>query len=284
MSKGLSVLALSLPGLAAEVVELRPVADASIHAVAPNQNMGGHSHVAIGTTAKNTPARGLFRFDLATIPPGATINSVTLTFNLPALNRPDSTSAEYSIHRLLRPWGEGTKTGNLGAVGSAGEATWQHSAIPAEWSAPGGQEGVDYAGAPSATQAMGPAPGVYVVRSAAGLVADLQAWISRPGENFGWLLKAEDELLTQTARQFSSRETTNAPVLRVEYAAQLPELRITGIERAGTNIMIRWTFSGSVGVQSANSLPGNWRGIGESSAGSFTNALSAETEYFRLVD
>ena len=112
----------------AELVELRPVADTTLHSISPANNMGGHTHLAIGTTAKDTPARGMVRFDLSSIPTNAAVSSVTITFNLPAINRPDTTGSVYVAHRILTGWGEGTKTGNLGAIATAGEATWQHSA------------------------------------------------------------------------------------------------------------------------------------------------------------
>ena len=273
---------LPLPLPAAEL-ELRPVADTTLHAINAANNMGGHTHVAIGTTAKDTPARGLFRFDLTAIPTNAAVSVVTLTFNLPALNRPDSGGSIYAAHRMLTPWGEGTKTGNLGLAGTAGEATWQHRAFPATWAAPGAAAGTDYVTAASATQRLGPAPGVYAIDSTAGLVGDVQHWITRPEQNLGWLLKAEDETVLQTARQFSSRETANGALLRVEYSVgPASELQITSIERVNTNVVIRWTRQGNVAVEKAVALPGTWERVGQSAAGAFTNEIREPRSYFRL--
>jgi hypothetical protein len=273
---------LALPVGAAQV-ELRPVADTTIHEVSPAHNMGAHTHVAIGSTAKDTSARGLFRFDVSTVPANATLQSVTLTFTLPALSRPDTAGTRYSAHRVLVPWGEGTKTGNLGAPGTGGEATWNHSALPTAWGAPGGLAGSDYAASASATDVLGPAPGAFTMASTAGLVEDVQAWVTNPGANFGWLLKAEDESMAQTARQFASRETANGVMLRIEYSMEpAGELRIAGIERAGTNVVMRWSGAGTVAVERAGEINGPWQPVGQSAAGVYTNAISGAREFFRL--
>ena len=267
----------------ADSIEVRPVADTTLHAISAGNNMGGHSHVAIGTTAKDTPARGLFRFDLTGIPTNSAVSAVTLTFTLPALNRPDSGGSIYAVHRMLISWGEGTKTGNLGQVATAGEATWQHSAFPTTWAAPGGAVGTDYLAAASATQNLGPAPGVYSVNSSAGLVTDVQQWVTHPEQNFGWLLKAEDETVLQTARQFSSRETANGALLRIEYSVgPAPELQITSIERVQTNVVMRWSAQGLVVVERATGIGANWERVGESAAGAFTNAIETTRAFFRL--
>jgi hypothetical protein len=278
-----AILAPIAPLTRAEIVELRAVADTTLHSISPANNMGAHPHIAVGTTAKDTFARGLFLFDLTAIPTNASVNSVTLTFNLPALNRPDTAGSLYSAHRLLIAWGEGTKTGNLGATATAGEATWQHSAVPTTWAAPGGQPEVDYIATPSATQLLGPAPGVYSMESP-GLVTDVQEWIWRTQDNFGWLLKVEDEAVAQTARQFASRETPNGVLLRVEYSVgPAPELRITTIERVSTNVVIHWTGGqGTIAVEKAALASGPWSTVVETDASSYTNTISATREFFRL--
>jgi hypothetical protein len=274
-------LVLCIPNAAAAMVELRPVADTTLHQISPNNNMGAHTHVAIGETAQLTAARGLFRFDFSTLPSNAVVSSVSLTFNLPAINRPDLSGSLYAVHRMLRNWGEGNKSGLLGAPAAAGEPTWLHSALPATWDSPGG----DFNSVASATEILGPSPGTYSVDSTAGLVSDVQSWITNAEMNFGWLVKVADESVRQTARQFASRETANGAILHLEYSAPMAELRITAIERADTNVVIRWTGGqGTVAVESMANLNGSWEELGESSVSSFTNALSSELSFFRLKD
>jgi hypothetical protein len=270
----------------AEIVELKPVADTTLHEISPGNNMGRHSHVAIGSTAKSTAARGLFRFDVSAIPANAVVSQVSLTFELPPLGRVDTGGSLYSAHRVLKGWGEGTKAGSLGMTATEGEASWNHAAMPIAWSTPGGQAGTDYEATASATETIGPAPGVYTMRSTTGLIADVQHWVANPERNFGWLLKVDDETIAQTARQFASRETTNAPILRVEFSVSgAGELRITTIERADTNVVIRWTGGqGNVAVETSTTLPGTWVRVGASESGVFTNSVQAGETFVRLKD
>src|SRR5688500_15196346 len=139
-------------GLAAQAAEaeFRPVADTTLFQQSPANNMGAHSHVAIGVTALGTAARGLFRFDLSSIPTNAVVQSATLTFNL-TIGRPDSLGNPHAMHRMLKSWGEGTKGGNTGTAATAGEATWNHSSLPTKWTSPGGAPGTDFVATASAT-------------------------------------------------------------------------------------------------------------------------------------
>ena len=132
----LAVVSTELPG-AAEQLELRPVADTTLFESAPGNNMGAHSHVAIGVTALGSTARGLFRFDLSSLPTNTVVESVSLTFHLQAINRPDNAGTLHAVHRVTREWFEGSKSGNQGAPATAGEATWNHNALPTLWTAAG---------------------------------------------------------------------------------------------------------------------------------------------------
>ena len=263
------------------LIELRPVADTSLHQIAQANNMGGHSHVAVGTTGQGTRSRGLFRFDLSAIPQNAVVTSVTITFDLQQIPRADATGNSHSIHRVLTAWGEGSKIGNLGLPATAGEATWLHSAHPTTWQTPGG----DFAAEPSATQVLGPSPGVFTLNSTAALVADVQAWLADPTQNFGWLLKVTDEAPTLTARRFSSSETPEGARLRIEYSASLLELRFISIERAGDNIVIRWSGGrATAALERATAIDGEWTAISPAASGEFTDPITGERAFYRLVE
>jgi hypothetical protein len=280
----LIALAIAEPALfqsVAALIELRPVADTSLHQIAQGSNMGGHSHVAVGTTAQGTRSRGLFRFDLSAVPANAVITSVTITFDLPQLPRADLTGNSHSIHRVLTAWGEGTKTGNLGLPATAGEASWLHSAHPATWQTPGG----DFAAQPSGTQVLGPSPGVFTMNSTPDLIADVQAWLADPSQNFGWLLKATDETPALTARRFSSRETPEGARLRIEYSEALPELRFTSIDRLGESVLIRWSGGrASAALERTTAIDGEWAAISPATSGEFTDTIARERAFYRLVE
>ena len=274
-------LAYALLNSTADILELLPAADTTLHETAPQNNMGAHTHVAIGETAQLNAARGLFRYDLSAIPTNAIVTSVSITFHLPALNRLDPSGSLYSVHRIQRPWAEGNKTGLLGSPAAAGEATWLHSAHPTTWNSPGG----DFAPAASATQILGPSPGAYSVESTAGLVSDVQSWLTNATHNFGWLLKVADESTRQSARQFASRETANGAMLRVEYSIPTPELRILTLERAQTNLVLRWAGGqGTVAIERTADLDGAWQEVGVSSNGEFSHPLQNGAAFYRLRD
>ena len=117
------------------------------------------------------------------------------------------TPASYSLHRLLQDWGEGRESfGTQGNSATNGEATWRARFHPdVLWSVPGAAAPVDYVATASAMQSIA-AEGSYTFDSTAGLVADVQSWLSNSATNFGWILICEDEASAATARRFGSRE------------------------------------------------------------------------------
>jgi hypothetical protein len=277
----LGVIELAVFHSAAALIELRPVADTSLHQISQTHNMGGHSHVAVGTTSQGTRSRGLFLFDLSAIPQNAVVTSVSLSFDLQPIPRADLIGNLHSLHRVLTAWGEGTKTGNLGAPATAGEASWLHSAHPTLWQTAGG----DFAPEASATQVLGPSPGVFTVNSTPALVADVQAWVADATKNFGWLLKVTDEVPTLTARRFSSSETASGALLKIEYTASVPELRFTSIERSGENVVIRWSGGrASAALQRATAIDGEWTEVSAAASGEFTDGISGDRAFYRLLE
>src|SRR5262249_8597263 len=154
-------------------------------------------------------------------PAGSTINSATLTLNVS--KAASGTAQATDVHRVLAAWGEGTSNAGLGGVGSGegdgiqastGDATWLFTFYNTQgWAQPGG----DFVSSASATT-MVAGLGSYQW-SGAGLTTDVQGWFSNPSTNFGWVLTG-NEATTATAKQFDSREITNAanrPVLTIDY-------------------------------------------------------------------
>jgi hypothetical protein len=177
--------------------------------------------LVIGTqsaTAGFAKNRALIRFDLSGIPSGAVISSASL--QLTAERSPTASPTQFDIHRLLLPWSE---------AGS----TWPLRLAPDQtWGVPGGEEGVDYASSVSSSVIV-TGLGAYTFASSTGTVADVTAWITNPGTNFGWLVKqSAEEVTSPTARRFGARESAaGRPQLTIEYTALAP-LRITS---AGIN-------------------------------------------------
>jgi len=166
-----------------------------------------------GATADYPKNRGLIRFDLSLIPPGAIVQAVTL--GMTAVTRVPFTSvdSEFHLHRMLRDWDEL-------------QSTWSLRLDPGDlWETPGGQEGADFSAIVSSGVLVG-GLGDYTFASTAELVADVTLWLTNSSANHGWLVKTEDESIGFTARHFASREDpTGAPVMEVQFETPEP-LRI----------------------------------------------------------
>ena len=123
-----------------ETVSLTPVADTSLFELTPTNNLGAAATLVSGTNGQLAKSRALIRFDIAsTLPTNAIIIAVTLTMTVAALPGGSiSNETTFALHRMLRPWGEGNKSGNNGGAGVDGEATWNARLLPDKlWSQPG---------------------------------------------------------------------------------------------------------------------------------------------------
>lgn len=167
------------------------------------------SAVFVGRTnqPEDSIRRGLVAFNIAeAIPAGSTVKSVTLTLNMvrtPGRNQP------IELHRVLSDWGEAsfnTPRGK-GEPATKGAATWMHSFFNTDfWSKPGG----DFAPQASAVQTID-GGGTYTWGSTPEMVADVQAWLDSPKDNFGWLLLG-NEKAPKTVKVFASRESQDSSV------------------------------------------------------------------------
>ena len=159
--------------------------------------------------------RGLIRFDLADLPAGASINSVSVELNM---SRTIAGSVPVSLHNVLADWGEGASNApgreGKGATAEADDATWLHTKFSnTTWSTAGG----DFTSAASATVQVG-GTGKYTW-SSAQLATDVASWVSNPAANFGWIVIG-DEASTTTAKRFDSRENNtaaNRPKLIIDF-------------------------------------------------------------------
>jgi hypothetical protein len=243
----LPLLLLALPA-SAETLTLTPVADTAMLSLNPENNYGALTTVPVGPIAKpNQFARALLRFDVAAaLPPGAVVTNVTLTLRMTkeAINGPADT---VTLHRLLVDWGEGAKSsGNHGSTATAGEANWKARKLgSANWAAPGAQSGTDFAAAASGSLNWN-APGSYTFASAAGLVADVQAWLDSPTQNQGWLLKSDQESTIGAAKRVVTREGSAAqrPQLVIGYSLPAPfEPTLTAPRLIGDALELRYPLA-----------------------------------------
>lgn len=200
----------------ADVITLHPMRDNTLFQDANGDTSNGAGPVLFaGNNGQGLARRALLRFDVAdAVPPDAVIDSVVLTLRVS--NAPNPIARGFTLHRMLRDWGEASSytTGGAGAPAADGDATWRYAFYPTQpWSMPGG----DIDAVPSAALALG-GPGVYAWRGA-DLAADVRAWRSKPATNHGWMLRGEESEVN-TARRFESRETVepaDRPALTIHY-------------------------------------------------------------------
>ncbi len=215
---------------------------------------GAGNHFVAGVTNSAQRRRATLYFDIAaTIPAGATINSVSM--ELHCSKAATSGNRTHSLHRLTTDWGEAGshapgEEGN-GDLAQTGDITWNYNfysvTTPSSWTTPGG----DFQASASASQVVGPA-GFYSWTSPS-LASDVQAMLDSPGTNFGWLLKEADEVAIKTAKRYDTKENLTVsfhPRLTVDY---------TPVAAIGSNFCVGATNSvglsgsiaafGSVNVQ-----------------------------------
>ena len=183
---------------------------------------GAGAYFFAGINGNGEIRRGLIAFDLSSIPPGATIQSVTLRLRM---SRTTDGPEPVTLHRVLRDWGEGTSNASanegMGAPATPGDATWIHTRFATEeWTdgtgtpAPGGYFD-EVASATSNVDQI-----AFYTWTGPGLAADVERWVNKPQGNFGWMIRGFEDGAS-TAKRFDSRNNNtvaNRPQLVVEYA------------------------------------------------------------------
>ena len=254
---------LQAPQAQTQMVTLTPSKDNTMFNPDGTLSNGQGPSFFVGRTSGgggNRVLRSLIAFDVAGgIPVGATIQSVTLRLNVPQ-GRGGARNIE--LHKVLADWGEGASFeapggGQIWANAQPGDATWTHAfSNTTTWATPGG----DFSATVSAVTAVD-SFGLYTWGSTAQMVADVQAWLDNPSNNFGWLLKMDDEISTQTAKRFASGENTtaaNRPQLFIEYSLS-PNLTLSKyvnntIPKAGERITYTLVISNSGGGPATGAL------------------------------
>jgi hypothetical protein len=229
-----ALVSLLLEGRAAAVtVSLGSVSDTALFENKPDFNLGGTTLLA-GTNQQLSRSRGLFRFDVSSLPAGAVVTGVQVQLYCTRQPDPDQhggpVASDFSLYRMLVDWGEGAGSANTGSVAMAGNATWNERHYQAlAWGTPGGLEGTDYANGASATTAVGNV-GAYAWGSSAELIADVQGWIAAPATNYGFILVNQSEGTAGSGRRFASREQPGGsiapPQLVVTYTIPEPSVAL----------------------------------------------------------
>ena len=201
---------------------LVPVADTCLIEIAPDNNMGGATYFNAGANMHGSRNRGLIQFDLSEIPSGSVITSAVVSVSVVGVPTDGPTASVFELHRMLRSWGEGSELpidgAGRGFAATTNEATWndRFAFANAPWLNPGGEEGVDYSS--DVTTAKTISDENYYTFPESQTAVDVQYWLDNPDQNFGWMLKTEDESVVSSARRFGSREDpSNTPLLDVSF-------------------------------------------------------------------
>lgn len=205
-------------------VILNPVKDNTLYESATGALSNGKGiSMFVGRTNTGTNPDGLIRrallkFDLTSIPLGATITAVTLTLRC---DKASPGAQAVTLHSLNADWGEGasqaanTSDGD-GVPAQANDATWLHKfATSTLWTTVGGEFNATASASASVT-----GNNTNYNWTSVQLVSDVQNWLNSPASNFGWLIKG-NESVVHTAKSFSTREAVaaNQPKLSITYIA-----------------------------------------------------------------
>ena len=199
----------------AATLTLTPSADTTMIEVAPTNSNGAQDFFNSGTTQNGTRNRGLLRFNLSSLPTNSVIRSAAFVVSVVKLPAEPPAAAPFSLHRMLRNWGEGTNVASLnigqGSPAKLGDATWTHAQFNTNaWAGPGGVPGADFAAFESGSAFIydtGGSP--YTLGPTAELAADVQDWVQNHASNFGWMFLCDDEATRFTAKRFGARENSN---------------------------------------------------------------------------
>lgn len=197
-------------------IVLTPAKDNTLYEGNGSTSNGKGVHIFSGTTASRGVRRALLAFDVTSqIPPGSTIQSVSLTLRV---SMTIAGPQPMMLHRVNADWGEGDSNAGSSRDGDgtgarAGDATWLHRFSPNQlWASQGG----DFTASADATAEVDQV-GTWPTSEA--MVARVQGWLDDPATNFGWLVRG-NEAQSPTAKRFFSREigtATSRPSLTIVF-------------------------------------------------------------------
>jgi len=99
--------------------------DSYVRVVQSSRNFGAETTLRLSTASEYA----LLQFDLASIPAGSQVTAAQLTLH--QQNSTGGAGAKMSVHRVTRPWVEGTKSGS----GTADGVTWSTTDGATAWTA-----------------------------------------------------------------------------------------------------------------------------------------------------
>jgi hypothetical protein len=226
-STGASLLLIGGTFARASVVNVPAFQDATLlgGSDATGNNSLADPGMFVGTDGQGNPKRGLIEFNLSGyVPAGATITGVTLQLTVGQVAGSGGGSGGgngggelISLYDESQAWGQPTNVAGAtsfgghghGAAPANGDATWNDafynsstpSAVP--WTVAGGDWTASLADIADATV---PGTNATFNWSSTAMVTDVQSWLNTPADNFGWIIKNQDEVDSTDFRAFWSAQ------------------------------------------------------------------------------
>lgn len=234
-------------------VVLQASKDNTIYNESGNSN-GVGPNFTCGVNSSGSIRRALIKFDLSTIPPGATITSVTLTLTL---TKSKTGTDKVSLYKLSQDWGEGTSDAGdpdgQGTIATLNDATWNCSfyngvgGCTVAWATPGGVfESIESASTFVANSS------TTNTWSSSQMKTDVQGWVSNSSSNFGWIIRAGvvggSESGLRTTNRFASKDNPNGsitPKLSVTYIGGAAPVTLSKFNASETKqgVLLNWQTS-----------------------------------------
>ncbi len=198
---------------AQEVLTLNPVQDNTLYETSDGSlSNGAGDHLFVGKTGTALIRRGLIQFDFSDLPENAVVQGARLQLNV---SKSAGMTTVVTLHSVRESWGEGVSDAagpeGMGIAATTDDATWLHRRYDSEtWTTAGGDFETTVSGT---TEISG--TGMVTWESEA-MAADINTWLAQPEQNFGWMLRGEEEELT-SAHRLDSRESDTPPILYIVY-------------------------------------------------------------------
>jgi DNA-binding phage protein len=174
---------------------LAPVADGGLSELTPTANSGAAKTLKVDGNDPDPNGGDLYaalRWDLSSLPAGATVNSATVTLNVT-----NPTTQVYGAYDLKRAWDEG-------------QLTWNQAATGAPWATAGAKGTTDRGSKIADVAPTTIAPYTFTVPASV-----VQGWLRTPSSNNGIVLA---HTTNDDGFIFDTREGTTPPKLTVNYS------------------------------------------------------------------
>lgn len=192
---------------------------------AVHDNDGNDTKMRIYHDDTNGMYRGLVQWDLSSIPTNAVVNSVSITLKYDGASQ--SGTLTISAYKVLRDWGEGTKTLTAAASGESDWTDAKHSVDA--W----GTAGCDN----TTTDRSSTAEASKLVTTGADWtfspsLLTVQNWVNNPSTNYGLVIRGDEGAGTNYIYFYTDDQSGSEPQITVKYNENFPSgiYRIQGFQ------------------------------------------------------